>query len=162
MTKEEYLHATSYSSVDEAQKDLATIQVLFPASIGVILLLDFIFQLAITVHPILGNIVLLGVLVFGIYFIWKCREIIQKTKNVTKATLLFSIVLAPLSWIWFYPQLSEPLEIIVGKRMPPTTNAVEEAEMRVKASKVGTRRALRTILIVMAIVFLIAIIANIR
>lgn len=157
MTKEEYLQITSYASPEDAKKDLRTIQVLFPLALIVILLGDFVFRLAILLNNYIGFVVLIGYLGLFIFFVWKCWDVIKKTRKVTKAQLLFSIILAPLSWIWFYPQLSEPLEIIVGTRMPPTTDAVAEGQARVEARKKGSANAVRTILIVAGLVALLLI-----
>ncbi len=156
MTKEEYLQATSYASVEEARKDLKAIQFLFPAVLGA----AFLVRIGAVVDPRVGIVSWALYLAFLVFFIWKCRTIIKKTRHVSKAQLLFSIVFAPLSWIWFYPQLSEPLEIIVGSRMPPTTDAVTEGKTREEARKKGSRNAWKTILYVAIAVLVFGVIAK--
>ena len=158
MTKEEYLQLTSYPSLQEAQKDLSMIQVLFPLTLGLMLVGQPITRLALLMHPAMEAIIFIGYSIFGIFFVWKCRDILVKTRKVAKGELLFSILFAPLSWIWFYPQLSEPLEIIVGKRMPPTTDVATETQARIDAAKKGSRNATRTILIVTGITLLAALV----
>lgn len=154
MTKEEYLRATAYASPEEAKKDLSFIRVLFPLAFVLILFSNIGSTLVSLGYEVLGVFILFGYLGFLVFFVLRCREIIEKTKKVTKAQLFFSIILAPVSWIWFYPQLSEPLEIIVGSRMPPTTDVAGEQQARAKARKTGANNAVRTILIVAGIVFL--------
>lgn len=160
MTKEEYLLMTSYASPEDANEDLKTIQFLFPLILVLFMCARTVIQIGWMHNRSLGMIALAATGIVLAYFIWTCWSIAKKTRKVTKAEPLFSLVLAPLSWIWFYPQLSEPLEIIVGKRMPPTTDVAAEAQARIDASKKGTRNAIRTILIVIGIGLVVAVAMN--
>jgi hypothetical protein len=155
MTKEEYLHATSYGSVEDAQKDLTLIRVLFIVTLLGIFFAQFVLGTAFAISDSLGLFAFLAYIAYWVFFIWKCWDIVKKTLAVNKANVFFSVVLAPLSWIWFYPQLTEPLEIIVGSRMPPTTDAVTEGQARISARKAGARNAWRSMLMIAVGVFVV-------
>jgi hypothetical protein len=121
---DEYLKLTGYTSVKEAQKDLKILKILFSVAVVllnilvILLLINLrILDLYISYYPEI--FIIIGCLIYLCMLVWKCWNVIQKTEQVTRAHIVFSILLAPLSWIWFYPQLVEPLEVIAGLRMPP-------------------------------------------
>lgn len=116
MTKEEYQSKTDIKSVEEARSILSHLQIIFWVA--------FIWMVALRVGAEIIPygiylIVWLGYLSFIIYFIVYCVKIVRLTRAVTKADAVWSIIFAPISWLWFYPELTAPLKIIIGDREPP-------------------------------------------
>lgn len=116
LTRDEYRAQTGIASADEARQYLGRLKGLF----GFI----FVYLVAINVAQTVADeefligfsLVYLGCLVAFVTYCWK---VIRLTKKVTQANILFSILFAPISWIWFYAELVKPLKIIAGEMEPP-------------------------------------------
>ncbi|MCC7522291.1 hypothetical protein IT407_00600 [Candidatus Uhrbacteria bacterium] len=146
MTKEEYMRLTAYTSIEQARHDLNILRSMFVVVLIAIFASDYLYVLLYQINRDFAVFLLIGYVCLLGLFVWKCHELKQKTKQVNKASLVFSIILAPISWIWFYPQMTEPLEIIVGNRQPPTS--VQSMAERDALRKKGNRDTIRTIALV--------------
>jgi len=133
MTREEYMARTNIKSVEEAQGYLSRLKFLFIAVfVGMIIVKGGAESINEDVYMLiwLVDIILL------IYFVVYCVKVI-KAEKIAKTSAALSIIFAPISWIWFYPAITEPLKIIIGEKEPPYSLppelSPEEKEARKKA-----------------------------
>lgn len=149
MTKEEYLAATDIKSTKEAQKLLIDIQFLFVSVfVSLIIIKSLIGRINDGIYGLL-SLVYLGLLVF---FVTECMRVIKLTRLVTKAQAFWSVFFAPFSWFWFYPALTRPLKIILGKIAPPEKLPVHRTDEELKKiRKVADKKYWKTFAIVTAI-----------
>ena len=139
---------TKIESADEARELWRRTKILFLLATPAAVVANMAVSLAeeieedILAAGALIYIVLLIVLLINTYIV------IRKTERVTKAYTLFTIVFAPFSWIWLYPELVKPLKIIAGDSEPPTTSpvplqpSVEEQEKRQNLNRITAVLAL--------------------
>lgn len=134
----------------DAKKYLIRLKILFWAvflSIGVIRALGESKNelAAILFFPYLGLV---------IYFIIFCVKIL-KAEKLSKANALWCVIFAPISWLYFYPLITNPLKIILGEKEPPAVLSKEQVAENTKKS----RRYIKIALIVFAVVCFILIAA---
>lgn len=155
LTKEEYLALTNIKSVEEARDYIKQLRVLF---IAVMISIAIPENIAIPAQYLIY--VGLGIGILWIYFLFFCRKVI-KAEKIADTSYLFSIFFAPISWIWFYPAIMEPLQIITGdKQLPEDFNVEtfkEKMAAKEKANKSFTSFMLKFIL--GAIIFLVVLFA---
>lgn len=147
MTKEEYRAHTSLQSVDEAHSLLNKTRILFIVEFIAIVLMRILATESsyVTYFAIW--------LAFTVYFVIHCMQITKKTKAVTKAWAAWAVIFAPISWIWFYPELVKPLHIIIGDQPPP--EVIQPRGLSAQSRKNANAGFWRTVLIVSAISFVI-------
>ncbi len=115
MTREEYLLKTGIKNQEEAKSRLWHLNCLFAFFVTLLVIKSGIKELDENTH----------LLLFAVYagllmFFWAyCVKIIRLTRNVTRAKSYWLFVLAPISWLWFYSEITRPLKIIVGEIEPP-------------------------------------------
>jgi uncharacterized membrane protein YvbJ len=115
MTREEYMAHTNIKSEEEAKEYLHRLNFLFIAVfIGIVIVRGG----ADSIDEGLYAILWLADIALLIYFVWYCVKVI-KAEKISKASAVFSIIFAPISWFWFYPDITDPLKIILGKKVPP-------------------------------------------
>lgn len=68
-----------------------------------------------------------------IYFIFYCTKVL-KAEHISRANALWCVFFAPLSWLYLYPLITDPLKIIIGKKQPPILLNKEERRKRNKKS----------------------------
>jgi hypothetical protein len=124
MTRQEYISKTGIKDASEAAAYLNKTKNLFiSVFFGIILFraIDLTADEFLSVE--LYYLIWVAYLGFYIYFIAHCYKIIKLTKKVTKANIAWSLLFAPLSWAWFYPELTKPLKVIAGDMDPPDEKA---------------------------------------
>lgn len=122
MTKEEFLSKTDIKNESEAFGYLSHLTFLFVTVFGGMIAVRALGQLSDeTLSPNLYLIIWFAWILYLVYFVYFCVKVINLTKKVTKASAVWSILFAPISWIWFYPELTKPLKIIIGRLAPPET-----------------------------------------
>jgi small-conductance mechanosensitive channel len=132
ITKEAYLASTNIESIDQARSYLNKLRVLFISN----------FILSAIAEMDLGNfsaIVAIIELVLLIYFIFFCAKVLKAEKEA-RINAAFCILLAPLSWFWFYPRITNPLKIIIGKKQPPASLPLVLSEEELKLKKTESRK----------------------
>lgn len=112
MTLEEYMSHTSIHSVDEAQQLLSNTKIFFWAMFIAFLIVKGAGS---SIDSEIFALLWLGDIVLIFFFVLHCMKIIRLTKKVNKTSAVWAIFFAPISWIWFYPDLVKPLKIIVGE-----------------------------------------------
>lgn len=116
MTAEQYMAHTNIKSVDEAKKYLLRLRILFVSVfIGMILT-----RAAADIDVDVYALIFWAYLALLVYFVVYC-VIVLRAEKISRANAIFTILLAPLSWIWFYPEIVEPLKIIAGEKLPPAS-----------------------------------------
>lgn len=145
MTKEEYRSRTKITSIDEAKSHLLHLRILFIVVFIAPLIRDVLISSLLT-------LLVMTVLYVGlwIYFIVYCVKVTRLTREVTKADAFWSIFLAPISWIWFYPAITRPLQIIIGSIEPPETTPT--ATDRALVQKNANKRFFRTLAYVVLVI----------
>lgn len=117
VTREEYQRHTEITSPDEARDYLWKLKISF--------CLVFIFMIVVQVMNFMGNTNEIFTMMIWLYilsivmFVTYCSRVIRLTKKVNRADVIIGLVFAPISWIWFYPELVKPLKIILGELEPP-------------------------------------------
>lgn len=146
MTREDYMAHTNIKSEEEAKEYLNRLNFLF---IAVFIGMVIVNGTADSIDEGLYAIIWLANIALIIYFVWYCVKVI-KAEKISKATAAFSIIFAPISWLWFYPNITDPLKIIVGKKVPPVSlpNKLTLGERKKKDKKFW-----RNFWIVMASIF---------
>lgn len=105
-TAESYLALTDIRDVVTAKKYLNKLNSLFFLTFVGIILLNFNPLFFVILIPLL------------IYFVVFCNKVI-KEERVSNASAVFVFLFAPISWVWFYPSIMDPLKIIVGEKELP-------------------------------------------
>lgn len=118
MTRQEFQALTDIGSQDEAKEYISRAKMLFITSIVIGVAWQFVDEAAVMTEKYLW-VLALGSIAFQLFFIGYCWKIIQLTKKVTKASIIWLILFAPISWFWFYPALVQPLHIIAGDQPAP-------------------------------------------
>jgi hypothetical protein len=151
MTREEYIAKTQIKSVDEARSRLTHLRILFAVVFAFIVLLR---GGAGQIDQDTYSLIWVAYIALLIYFVVYCVKVIKLTSHVTKANAFWSIIFAPISWFWFYPEITKPLKIIIGEIEPPEKlldhHHSEEAK---KAREASNKRYWKTVKIVVIIFF---------
>lgn len=153
-TAEEYQTRTNIKSKEEAKKYLNQLRALF-----------WIVFLSMAVIRGLGEseselavIFFIPYIVLLIYFIIFSVKIL-KAEKLSGANALWCIFFAPISWLYIYPLMADPLKIILGKKQPPIR--LSEAEIKQKTA-VANKKLWRNFWIIIGIIvgiFAISLIA---
>lgn len=125
-SRSEYMAMTNIKSVEDAQKLLNNLKIFFWVT--------FLWYAALVYFgeyvPDDGN---LGYSLFCflyivelIFFVSYCVKVL-KAEKISKSDAIFCVILAPISWLWFYPGITEPLKIIIGEKQPPLRIYFEDA-----------------------------------
>lgn len=146
MTKEEYLAKTQIQSIEEAKTYLLRLRIFF---ISV-----FISMFLVKVFSDLFALYLVLLICFVIY----CVKLRRLTKDVATTSAIWSVLFAPLSWIWFYPELTRPLRIIVGEIQPPEAiSTIQDKQAITTAANKRFWGTIKTVVIVCALVLAIPV-----
>lgn len=155
MTKEEYQKHASLASSEEANELLKQTRMAFVAYIILTIVLSSVADAAsdnAMIFVALARVMLIAV------FLTYNISITRKTKRVTEAWAGWSIIFAPVSWIWYYPNLVQPLKIVAGIVAPPEAIMSDEVfASRSQRAKERFRKSLRVWGIIAASVVLLAV-----
>lgn len=143
MTKEEYLSKTGIRNEEEARARLMHLRILFAVVFTSMIIVqggeDLIDE---NTYLLFG----LGYLCLLIFFVVYCVKVIKLTRDVTSANAFWSIIFAPISWFWFYPEITKPLKIIIGEMEPPEKLPTKEERSAIREG--ANKRFWKTIKIV--------------
>ncbi|MDD5043075.1 MAG: hypothetical protein PHD51_00180 [Patescibacteria group bacterium] len=129
---EKYLARTDIKHTEQAREYLNRLKVLFwIAFVGSIVLRGLSESESELV--VIFFILYIGFLVYFIYF---CTKVL-KAEKLSKANALWCMVFAPLSWLWFYPLITDPLKIILGEKQPPIR--LSDAERKQRATETNKK-----------------------
>lgn len=134
MTKEEYMARTNIKSVDEAAGYLTRLKILFiSVAVGMVVTRAGTESIDANIY----SAIWFAYIALLVYFVYFCVKVI-KAEKIANTSAALSIIFAPISWIWFYPGITEPLKIIIGEKQPPHSLPAElsheEREKRKKAA----------------------------
>ncbi len=113
-TMEEYQARTNIGSKEEAKKYLNQLRVLF----WIVFLSMVVIRGLSKSESELAVILLVpytGLLIYFIIFSVK----VLKAEKLSSANALWCILFAPISWLYLYPLMADPLKIILGEKQPP-------------------------------------------
>ncbi len=163
MTRDEYQAKTGIKNVEDARSRLTHLRVLFTVVLATLLLVQGGAEAMSEDTYGLLVIIYIGLLV---YFVVYCVKTIKLTKDVTSANAFWSIVFAPISWFWFYPEITKPLKVIVGELPVPDKLPIqlssEEAKQAREASNKRFWKIVKIGVAVFAVLFGIAMIAMVN
>jgi len=130
-TVEEYQARTNIKSKEEAKKYLKQLRVLFW-----IVFLSIIAMRGLSESEselaVMLVIPYIGLLVYFIIFSVKVLE----AEKLSGANALWWIFFAPISWLYIYPLMADPLKIILGEKQPPIRlSETERKQKSVQANK---------------------------
>lgn len=148
MSLGEYMARTNIKSIDEAKKYLTQLNILF---VLVFIGMLFVRGFATIINENVYATVWLVYIALLIYFVWYCVKV-ARAEKIQKVSVAFSIFFAPISWFWFYPSITDPLNIIIGTKKPPFKNPA------IKEKKKGLSPAWWILIILVSIVVLSMII----
>ncbi len=117
MTRDEYRALTKIENEDDARNLLVRTNWLFTGVFIAMILSQVANAVMLPEQGVAIGIVYIALL---IYLTVHSAQVIKRTQPVNKAWAGFAIIFAPISWIWFYPELVKPLKIIAGDMEPPT------------------------------------------
>lgn len=155
-TREQYLANTSIKDIAQAKGYLKQLKLLF--------WIVFIFSLVVELldysefysNDLFG---LLGIVNLGliIYFIYFCSKVL-KAEKISRWNALLCVFFAPLSWIYLYPLITDPLKIITGeKQLPVVLTELEKQQKATKDNKKFWREMWRMIGVFLGIVIIVGI-----
>jgi len=150
MSIEEYMSYTNIKSVDEAQKYYSNLKMLF-----ILVFIGLIVVKGMTgIDSGLYAIIWLADIALLIYFVVYCVKVVNAEK-ISKASAAFSILFAPISWFWFYPNIMEPLKIIIGKKTPPQSLTIkkEKTEKEKTEREISNKKYWNKYWILMGVIF---------
>ena len=149
MTQEEYRARTLIQTPEEAKTRLVHLQELFFAVFGARIFISLsVGFVTLDVYRFL----LLAHVTLIVYFVIYCMKVIKLTRDVTRADLVWSILFAPISWLWFYPEITKPLRIILGELPPP--DKLPTREERAALRKAVNGNYWKSLLIIVGLCFL--------
>ncbi|MDD4290095.1 MAG: zinc ribbon domain-containing protein [Patescibacteria group bacterium] len=110
-TVEEYLSKTNIKNKEEAKKYLNQFRILLWT---VFISMVFVRGLneSAPEGSLMFGIIYLGLLIYLIIF---CVKILSVEKQ-PKINAIWCIIFAPLSWLYLYPLIADPLKIIIGQK----------------------------------------------
>ncbi len=111
---EEYQAKTNIKSKEEAKKYLNQLRVLFWIVFLSIVVIRVLGELESELVAIL-SIPYIGLLIYFIVFSVK----VLKAEKLSSVNALWCIFFAPISWLYIYPLMADPLKIILEEKQPP-------------------------------------------
>ena len=127
ITKEEYMALTNIKSPEEAKKYFARLKRLFIGTFVSSTIMK-IFSYAddsSDLSAFFNFIFFVLTITILIYFIIYSVKVL-KAEKLSKIYAGFCIILAPMSWLWFYPYIMDPLKIILGEKKPPLRSSLNK------------------------------------
>lgn len=145
MTRDEYQGLTNYNDPADAKDDLASVKLWFGA-MAVSGVLHALAAWNIS-RPFPGYTWYVNTpfIILLLAFVWFCYSLKQRVKLVSKAALIFTVAFAPLGWFMLYAQLIEPLEIIIGIRLPPKESVDEWTKRSQEIDAKSSSNVLKTV-----------------
>lgn len=153
-TVEEYQARTNIKSKEEAKKYLNQLRVLFWVVFLCMVVIRGLGESESELAAILF-IPYIGLLIYFIIFSVK----VLKAEKIPGANALWCIFFAPISWLYIYPLMADPLKIILEEKQPPIR--LNEAEIKQKTAE-ANKKFWRNFWIIIGIVvgvFVISLIA---
>ncbi len=130
-TAEEYLTKTDIKNTEEAKKYLRQLKALFWLVFLSIIIIRGLGESESELAAIL-YIPYLGLMIYFIYF---CVKVL-KIEKLPKINALWCILFAPISYLYLYPLMADPLKIILGEKQPPAhLNDTERKQKNIEANK---------------------------
>lgn len=161
ITKEEYLARTNIKSPEEAKKYYTRLKILFIGSF-VFSLLDRVLSDSTNVtesNALLFLLILvldIGILIYFIIYSIK----VLKAEKLSGWNAALCIFFAPLSWFWFYPDIMDPLKIIMGKKKPPFKNSTIKEKNKNFFQKWWIPITLISFILLLVISYIVAVIIS--
>jgi len=119
LSVEEYQSSTGIQNKEEAKKYLKTLRMLFWLTGSLFLLINITSgSNNFAVLMLTTLLILVFIPVFSFHWMY-CLKVLRATRLATTSLFLL-FFFAPLSWIFFYPELTKPLKIILGEIPPPS------------------------------------------
>jgi len=147
LSREDYLALTDIKSTNEAKKYLSNLKILFwSVFIGMIIVRGGLVS-----DSDFFVLLWLAYLVLLIYFVVYCRKVV-KLEKISNAWWPLSFLFAPISWIWFYPEIAEPLKIIIGEKSPPKSFPLELTEEEKKKKEEDYKKWQKKMLLILGII----------
>lgn len=166
MMREEYRVYTKIQSVDEARRLLVTTKRLFIAMLVMMLLPGILYITVLANIEGVPWVAIIAPVQYGLWFylIYHAAQVIKRTRPFTKAWAGWALILAPVSWIWLYPELTDPLKVIIGIKEVPADlevpKIVSEKELREQEVRIrrGAWRSMGVVMLIASVaVVLLAI-----
>lgn len=153
-TVEEYQARTNIKSKEEAEKYLNQLKILFWSVFLSMVLIRGLGESESESVTIL-IIPYIGLLIYFIIFSVK----VLKVEKLSGANALWCIFFAPISWLYIYPLMADPLKIILGEKQPPIRLSEEERKKKLFEANKKFRRNLLITIGVVSCVFIVSLIA---
>jgi len=127
ITKEEYMALTNIKSPEEAKKYFTKLKKLFIGTFVFSTIMKIFSQVNDNgdINAFFDFIFLVLTVTILIYFIVYSVKVL-KAEKLSKIYAAFCIILAPISWFWFYPYIMDPLKIILGEKKPPLRSSLNK------------------------------------
>lgn len=147
MTKEEYLASTNIKSAEEARQYLKNLNMLFWA----VFISSYLVRASTEFFtPQIHLILFLAYIGLLIYFLVYCVKVLRAEK-INAGHAVWSFLFAPISWLYFYPKITNPLKMITGQK------AVISTEEQAQQAKRANRNVFKTIGIAFGVAILVTI-----
>ena len=92
----------------------------------------------------------IAILCFYGYFIYYCALVLKREEQSGFSALL-CVFFAPISWLWLYPSIINPLLVITGEREAPKPLSKEKREALERKNK----KFYRNFIIIVGVIFLL-------
>jgi hypothetical protein len=129
-TLEEYLAETNIKNKEEAKAYLRELRITF----WVVFLCGSILYSLNESDNKLVFLFFIFYVCFSVYFIYFCFKLL-KIEKIPTGNAWFCIIFAPISWLYLYPLLANPLKIILGEKQPPIRMSGAEKQKIYEKSK---------------------------
>ncbi|MDQ5952303.1 MAG: hypothetical protein QG626_430 [Patescibacteria group bacterium] len=157
LTRDEYQAQTGIASAEEAKRYLGRLKGVFGFIFVYLVAVNLVQTVADEEFLIVFSLVYLVCLAGFVAYCWR---VIRLTKKVTQANILFSILFAPISWIWFYPELVKPLKIIAGEMEPPEALPVRNSRFNNALNAAWQDKKKRIAMIIAGVFALVIVVAG--
>lgn len=121
-TVEEYQSRTNIKSKEEAAMYLGKLKKLFwgvfLGGIPIRILDSFLRESSADVLGSIFIVLFIAYLGLSIYFVVFSVKVL-KAEKLSPLNAAWCIFFAPISWLYLYPLITDPLKIILGKKQPP-------------------------------------------
>lgn len=153
-TVEEYKEKTNIKSKEEAKKYLNQLRVLFWIVFLSMVIIRGLGESESELAAIL-SIPYIGLLIYFVIFSVK----VLKAEKLSGANALWCIFFAPISWLYIYPLMADPLKIILGEKQPPIRLSETEKKQKIAETNKKFWRKFWILIGIVGGVFVVSLIA---
>ena len=129
-TPEEYLSETNIKNKEEAKRYLKELKIIFWVHL---ISLSFLYSSNESGNESAFVFFIFYICILGV-FIYFCIKLL-KVEKIPTGNAWFCVVFAPISWLYLYPLLANPLKIILGEKQPPIRISNEKRRETYEKSK---------------------------